>query len=90
MACVLNSSQILNLNFVGFVVGSIAFSALENTPNKTQIAGGSRNAEIGYLVVEWTCDQYFRRTRVFEPSDSEFGWTRSPQRPHAEAFALTF
>ena len=46
--------------------------------------------EISYFVVEWTCDQYFQRTRLCEPNDATLGGKGTPKRPHAEAFSMTF
>ena len=46
--------------------------------------------KISYFVVEWTCDQYFQRTRLCEPNDGTLGGKGTPKRPHADAFAMTF
>ena len=84
MACVTKTSRNLKLILSGLVVRSIVFSALEIGPNKHPISGetllyvgslfsGFRGSEISYLVVEWTWDQYFQRTHVFEPDDANLG-----------------
>jgi hypothetical protein len=94
LACVTNTSKLLRPILGSFVIGSIAFFALGSGPKKKpkkesisgencipfgSLFGNFGGTEISNFVVEWTCDQYFQRTRLFKPNDASLGGKGRPR-----------